>query len=1074
MVSNVLVHRDPKDRASKVEKSGKIASCSSLASDPIEHVKQLDASMRGSVYSDSGISCTSSSRHPKPPRGEDELRHINKMYDAHETASVRSHNTSRSNSTYRSAGDISASVSTFKPFLFTTSKDMSNLGIEEPNPFEKFVEVLITTIPPQSKGKEPVPPGYQDDAHLWAIFSSSRLNLKIPPDQVRTMRDWFYAAEHETKDLTREFINSVRDLITHLSRERPLYGPSWIAIMDHNSRELFFNRVTGEARYGVPKDFPTLSEMDVFGRTIHEMFYSVTSRGINHITLAQFDDICNSKKYSFDLKQEEKAKLMRSIVKTLNEEEVIFYEDFVPVGRALLLKWYRQQYPKGGDWLKLSSKRYGFFYLNKMNGETTFRPAQYEREQLSLYLQDTLKEVETLKESIKFQEEENSSANKQLDHVTKECEKQGEENSNLKAKILKLEEELQSEKRGYEQLLEKYDGTAKSLEDSRKEVETWMNANSVLQDLKIKVEEALEEKVREILALEKMIEELNGDLDVLRDDIAKSNAIVNAKDSELAGLLFDYEEEKKAHEETGEKFRCTEETLSSQIKNLELKLSAGAESNKSLSCTSEQLQLSVEQLNCVKQNLEEKVKILEKEIADEREKTKELTEINLKHDKRNAMMDADLRTFKEQHLTAKNKEINEALSLIESLKTQLELQKEEVKTLKIKHSSKTQVFAQQSEDVHRLREELSVLEERDSKHAEVLKEAVLRAGKILRKAHARENQPVQIKRVQSCPDLDQPFPSGPTIEPTQKRKVKQCWGSNTSTGQSCPSSPSKPSPPPANICRVYTDSGDITLCTREREKVVILKDQDKVAVKSLRTPRDESYLQHTRPFSPTCTCESCRRLVGGLDTSRPQSARSLTFSSEKNTDTEENSHPIKVGDRVRCRSARPGYNESRVVEGIVEYVGKRRGYGKAIFLGVNLGLPLGDNNGSIDGERLFRCAPKHGVIVPLHNVLAYFSLKSQSFVPLVLSGTPSGKRGGNVRTRRRPKSANNTITTHNHKNLTLSTISVDERFVRSPYLQSLIAVDPYSPEFKAGYISKPRISRPIPRQKAKNAKVYYN
>ena len=35
--------------------------------------------------------------------------------------------------------------------------------------------------------------------------------------------------------------------------------------------------------------------------------------------------------------------------------------------------------------------------------------------------------------------------------------------------------------------------------------------------------------------------------------------------------------------------------------------------------------------------------------------------------------------------------------MIESLKNQLELQREEVKTLKIKHSSKTQVFAQQSE-----------------------------------------------------------------------------------------------------------------------------------------------------------------------------------------------------------------------------------------------------------------------------------------------------------------------------------------------------------------------------------------
>ncbi|XP_063694562.1 uncharacterized protein LOC134826205 isoform X2 [Bolinopsis microptera] len=1056
----------------KLEKSDKAASNSSLGSDPLERVKQMDASMQGSVYSDSGISCTSSSRHPKPPRGEDELKHINRMYDAYETGSVRSHNTSRSNSTYRSAGDISASVSTFKPFLFTASKDISNIGSEDSTPFEKFVEVLITTMAPQNKGKQPVSPGYQDDTHLWAIFSSSRLNLKIPPDQVRTMRDWFYASEHESKDLTVEFINSVRDLITHLSRERPLYGPSWIAIMDHNSRELFFNRVTGEARYGVPKDFPTLSEMDVFGRTIHEMFYSVTTKGINHITIPQFDDICNSKKYNFDLKQEEKSKLMRSIVKTLNEEEVIFYEDFVPVGRALLLKWYRQQYPKGGDWLKLSSKRYGFFYLNKMTGETTFRPAQYEREQLSLYLQDTLKEVETLKETIKFQEEETSSATKQLNNVTKECEEQGEEVSSLKSKIIELEDELKSEKNGYEQLLEKYDSTAKALEESRSEVDTWMSANSVLQALKTKVEEALEEKVKEILAYEHMVEELNGDVEVLKDDIAKANAFANAKDSELAGLLFDYEEEKKAHGETGEKFKDAEEALSSQIRELEMKLSVGSESNKSLSSTTEQLQLSIEQILVIKKNLEGKVKEIEKDIAEEKEKNKELTEANQTHEKRNAMMDSDLKTFKEQHLTAKNKEMNEALTVIESLKCQLELQREEVKTLKIKHSSKTQVFAQQSEDVYKLKEELSVLEERDNKHADVLKEAVLRAGKLLRKAHARDNQPVHLKRVTSCPDLDVPFPSGPKIEPTQKRKVKQCWGNNP---PSCPSSPTKPTPPPTNVCQVYTDYGDITLCTREREKVLIMKDHEKVAVKSLRAPRDESYLHHTRPFSPTCTCEPCRRLTGGTDTSRPQSARSLTLSSDKNTDTEDSSLQIKVGDRVRCRSARPGYNESRVVEGIVEFIGKRRGYGKGLFVGVNLGVPLGDNNGCIDGERLFRCAPKHGVIVPVHNVLAYFSLKSQSFVPLILSGVQGSKKRGTVRSKRRPKSANNTLTAHNNnKNLTFSTISVDERFVRSPYLQSLIAVDPYSPDFKAGYISKPRISRPIPRQKAKTVKVYYN
>ena len=66
------------------------------------------------------------------------------------------------------------------------------------------------------------------------------------------------------------------------------------------------------------------------------------------------------------------------------------------------------------------------------------------------------------------------------------------------------------------------------------------------------------------------------------------------------GLLFDYEEEKKAHEETGNNFRNAEDTLSSQIQELQLKLSVGSESNKSLTCTSEQLELSIGQLNDIK------------------------------------------------------------------------------------------------------------------------------------------------------------------------------------------------------------------------------------------------------------------------------------------------------------------------------------------------------------------------------------------------------------------------------------------------------------------------------------------
>lgn len=62
------------------------------------------------------------------------------------------------------------------------------------------------------------------------------------------------------------------------------------------------------------------------------------------------------------------------------------------------------------------------------------------------------------------------------------------------------------------------------------------------------------------------------------------------------------------------------------------------------------------------------------------------------------------------------------------------------------------------------------------------------------------------------------------------------------------------------------------------------------------------------------------------------------------------------------------------------------------------------------------------------------SLQTQSFIPLVLCGSTEETRRGAGRSKKRPKSANNTLT---HNNRTFSTISVDERFVRSPYLQVL-------------------------------------
>jgi len=272
-------------------------------------------------------------------------------------------------------------------------------------------------------------------------------------------------------------------------------------------------------------------------------------------------------------------------------------------------------------------------------------------------------------------------------------------------------------------------------------------------------------------------------------------------------------------------------------------------------------------------------------------------------------------------------------------------------------------------------------------------------------------------------------------------------------------------PGPVNICEAFSENGDITLCTREREKVLIMRDQEKIQVRSLRAPRENSYIEHTRPFSPTCTCEACRKL-----TSEHPSSRTVK-SSQSHLRDGTVAVPMRVGDRVRCKAQRPGYREARMSEGLVEYIGKRRGNGARVFVGINLGMATGDTDGYVEGERLFRVAPKHGVVVPLEDVISYFSLKSQSFVPLYMPAAPGytapEPRLKKSKKKKRPSSANSSVSSR--------ASNVDERYNKSPYLQSLINLDPSLAEYKALnksfnslMLNKPRISRPIPRERMRH------
>ena len=152
---------------------------------------------------------------------------------------------------------------------------------------------------------------------LWLIAPSKFMIM------IWQYGDWRYKIDHNIRHLSIE-------LSPRLPEAHPLIRRSncaifiLVKIQNHNFYlPVKITRYTNIAdvlqrfpnRYGVPDDFPTLRDMDVFGRTIHEMFYSVTARGINYITLPQFDEICASKKYNFGMRDEEKRGLIKGIIK---------------------------------------------------------------------------------------------------------------------------------------------------------------------------------------------------------------------------------------------------------------------------------------------------------------------------------------------------------------------------------------------------------------------------------------------------------------------------------------------------------------------------------------------------------------------------------------------------------------------------------------------------------------------------------------------------------------------------------------------------------------------------------------
>ena len=77
---------------------------------------------------------------------------------------------------------------------------------------------------------------------------------------------------------------------------------------------------------------------------------------------------------------------------------------------------------------------------------------------------------------------------------------------------------------------------------------------------------------------------------------------------------------------------------------------------------------------------------------------------------------------------------------------------------------------------------------------------------------------------------------------------------------------------------------------------------------------------------------------------------------------EELAQSISIGSR--CEVSIPKATAKR---GVVMFVGKTQ-FKEGYWVGVKYDEPLGKNNGSVDGQKYFECAPKYGAFVRPSNV----------------------------------------------------------------------------------------------------------
>ncbi|KAI6655227.1 hypothetical protein LOD99_2515 [Oopsacas minuta] len=134
-----------------------------------------------------------------------------------------------------------------------------------------------------------------------------------------------------------------------------------------------------------------------------------------------------------------------------------------------------------------------------------------------------------------------------------------------------------------------------------------------------------------------------------------------------------------------------------------------------------------------------------------------------------------------------------------------------------------------------------------------------------------------------------------------------------------------------------------------------------------RIPKKRARHTDIPPPVEGCQCSVCKTVQGlGSSMIVPVGIESI-----------QSGQQILLGDRVIVKGQRPG---------TVRYLGKledhKNDLGNEVFAGVQLDYPVGVHNGTFNGKRYFSCPAKHGVFLPLRDVIC---VSNRAVVPLSTS-----------------------------------------------------------------------------------------